>query len=114
MLRTNRRNRPSWIFSDRTWDDDAVVERPETVRNISLDEPSRPHIGTVASYFASCQGMLGFGLDLVGEVGGVGDPLSTRELNFRRKVNVLPATGTSTPGHMPDHGPVVDSIGVYP
>jgi hypothetical protein len=24
--------------------------------------------GTVASYFASCQGMLGFGLDFVGEV----------------------------------------------
>jgi hypothetical protein len=52
MLRTNRGNRPSWIFSDRTWDDDAVVERPETVRNISLDEPSRP--APRVGYFPQC------------------------------------------------------------
>ena len=45
MLRSSRRNRLSWIFSDNDPDHHIVIEAAEAVGDVSLDEPGRPGPG---------------------------------------------------------------------
>src|SRR6266508_5190493 len=68
--------------------------------------------GTVASYGASCQGMLGLGLDPGRQMDGVGDALVAGGLNLGREVDVLSAAGSAAPRQMAFGRPVVDDVGL--
>src|SRR5215207_6131005 len=70
--------------------------------------------GTVASYGASCQGMLGLGLDPGRQMDGVGDALVAGGLNLGREVDVLSAAGSAAPRQMAFGRPVVDDVGLDP
>ena len=67
MLRISRRNRLSWILLRQDLDHYLVIQRPETVGDVALDEPGRP--GPGIGHLAQCGVAAPAGTETVGPAG---------------------------------------------